>query len=267
LKKDAIPVVVNMSLYPVFDICKNSIVSIYVYIDNITPFFCFKKFFEDIVTNAQKADENSMQSIVETAIDYEHAKLYFGKEKKSLNFIQTMATAFEFFDCYTYIHSQRVTQYAVKLGRQFGFTPSALIKLEHAALIHDIGKLGISYAVLNLKGKLSDQEMKEMRTHSEKGARILSFLGFNRDIVNAVRGHHERYDGKGYPDGLKTDEISLMARILCLADSYDAMTSDRTYKQKLAREAAHEEVLKCNGTQFCPTVTNAFLALYDRQAV
>ena len=128
-----------------------------------------------------------------------------------------------------------------------------------AGLLHDVGKIGVPETVLQKTGKLTAEEFEQMKKHPEIGARILHDIKQVKDIIPGVMHHHERYDGKGYPTGLAGENIPLMGRIICLADCFDAMTSNRTYRKALPLEVALGEIRRCSGTQFDPRLTEAFL--------
>jgi len=212
LKKNGLPIIVSMFLYPVYDIRSKNVVSVYCYIDDITSYFGFTKFFHEIVqAKGKKHNEGNelLHKALRLSLKYENARLYFGRKEKTLPFLETMNTALQFFDKYTYGHSERVSAYAKAIGTQLGLSPEAMQRLEVAAPIHDIGKLGISQDILNTQGKLTQAQMAQVRYHSENGAHLLSLLGFDGTLVEAVRGHHERYDGDGYPAHLKGDTIPL----------------------------------------------------------
>ncbi len=158
-------------------------------------------------------------------------------------------------------HLQRVSQLTVALGEEFGFTDRDLTVLRHGALLHDLGKLGVSEAVLTKPAPLTPEEFVEMRRHPEIGAHLLERLNLHPTIRTLVLQHHEWYDGRGYPKGLAGEEIAFGARILAVADAYDALTSDRPYRKALPQEAALEELQLRNGTQFDPLVVRALLEL------
>lgn len=126
-------------------------------------------------------------------------------------------------------------------------------------LLHDIGKVGTSDTILDKSDKLTDDEFEIVKKHPVQGASILESIKQFKNITSIIKHHHERYDGKGYPDGLKGKETPLLARILCVADAYDAMTADRPYKKAMTKETAIEELKKCSGTQFDPQVVEVFL--------
>ena len=155
-------------------------------------------------------------------------------------------------DAYTAGHSRRVQELALAVGRELQLTEGELDLLAHAAVFHDIGKLGIPDEILLKPGDLSDDEWALMRRHSEEGASIIDRLGFLADSVPAIRHHHERFDGTGYPDGLAGEDIPIGARIIHLADALDSMLSDRVYRCARPLEEAFEEIAANAGTQFCP---------------
>ncbi len=189
-------------------------------------------------------------------------------EEFFLNIIETLAVTIDERDEYTHGHSRRVTAMALHLGAKMGLMFKDLQQLKLAALLHDIGKIGISDSVLLKPGKLTGDEFSQKEEHPEKGARILERMRDGRivEVIKCVRNHHERYDGTGYPDSLKGDEIPLFARIVAVADSYDAMTSDRPYQEAMTTQDAVAEVVKEAGKQFDPEVVSAFVSLMgDKQ--
>ena len=177
------------------------------------------------------------------------------------NAVTSLAYALEAKDVYTSGHSQRVTEISVAIAEEMKLPPETIEKVRLAGLVHDIGKIGIRESVLNKPASLTDEEFAHIRSHSEAGERILTPIIEDKEILKAVRHHHERYDGKGYPDGLKGDEVPLLARILAVADTFDAMTSKRPYRDALSHEAAYAEVERYRGTQFAPDAADAFLKI------
>jgi response regulator RpfG family c-di-GMP phosphodiesterase len=177
------------------------------------------------------------------------------------NAITALAYALEAKDVYTSGHSQRVTEISVAIAEHLGLPKESIEKIRLAGLVHDIGKIGVRESVLNKPASLSDSEFKHVRLHSQAGERILQPIVDDEEILKAVRHHHERYDGTGYPDGLKGEQIPQLARIIAVADTFDAMTSERPYRKALTKEAACAEVERCRGTQFDPEVADAFLEL------
>lgn len=181
-----------------------------------------------------------------------------------LDYIKSISTALDARDHYTHGHSKRVAKYSVGIGRELGLTPGELEFVELSSTIHDIGKIGISGDILNKPGRLSDKEFEIIQSHPHKGSKILEPMSRLSILMPGVRSHHERYDGKGYPDGLKGDEIHLIARIISIADAYDAMTSDRVYRKGLSREIACQEIEKGAGSQFDPKLAAIFLTYINR---
>jgi response regulator RpfG family c-di-GMP phosphodiesterase len=167
-----------------------------------------------------------------------------------------LASAVEVKDKYTAGHASRVTAYAMVLAEELGGVDLERFRL--ACDLHDVGKIGVPDAVLNCPRRLSDEEYALVTGHPEMGERILGPLIDDSVVLGTVRSHHERWDGLGYPDGLRGDEILLEARILAVADALDAMTSSRAYRSALPWDAAVEEILRCAGSQFDPEVVAAF---------
>jgi putative nucleotidyltransferase with HDIG domain len=198
-------------------------------------------------------------------IDYQHnleekVKVQAGKIRDSfMNAVTALALALDAKDEYTSGHSGRVSEISVIIARELGMQDNALENVKLAGLIHDIGKIGVKEAVLNKPGALTAEEFEHIKTHPVIGERILKPIVEEKEILDMVRMHHERFDGKGYPDGLSGDQIPLGARIMALADAYDAMTSDRPYRKSLGVSVAIEEIKKGSGTQFAPDVVEAFL--------
>jgi putative two-component system response regulator len=178
------------------------------------------------------------------------------------NAITALAYALEAKDVYTSGHSQRVTELSVAIAREMGLPKSKIEKVRLAGLVHDIGKIGVRESVLNKPDSLSEEEYKHVSLHSETGERILKPIVEDEEILKAVRHHHERYDGWGYPDGLRGKQVPQLARIIAVADTFDAMTSERPYRKALTKEAACAEVERCRGTQFDPEAADAFLQVW-----
>ena len=166
-------------------------------------------------------------------------------------------------DIVTYEHSRRVATYAYRIARYLGWTRREASNLALAALVHDLGKTWIANDILNKAAALSDEERRTIERHPVIGARILIGCDIDRFYVETVLHHHESWDGRGYPEGLHGEEIPLGARILAVADVYDALTTARPYKAPLSVEAARERLLLGSAAKFDPTVVNAFLALLD----
>ena len=156
-------------------------------------------------------------------------------------------------------HAERVANNAVGIGRAMGFKMGELDELELTAELHDIGKIKIAEELLLKPSKLTEDEFEVLKTHAEKGYRIIHACGELINVAKSVLTHHERWDGSGYPLGLKEDEIPLMARIISIADAYDVMTHDRVYKSAISQEEAFEELRRNAGTQFDPQIVEVFI--------
>lgn len=173
--------------------------------------------------------------------------------------VKALSSAIDAKSAWTKGHSERVTSYSMKVGAEMGMSEAEIKTLELAGLLHDIGKIGTYETILDKPGRLTEEEVEIIRRHPSKGADIIGHIKQLEDIVPLVRGHHESYNGLGYPDGLKGTEIPRMARILTICDSYDAMTADRPYRKGRTKEEAVEELERCAGTQFDPEIVNAFI--------
>jgi response regulator RpfG family c-di-GMP phosphodiesterase len=187
----------------------------------------------------------------------ENARLYEDLRATFQQTIEGLAQAIDKMDRYTAGHSERVATYAMYLAMRLGLSPEQVEIVRQSALMHDIGKLG---CVLNLNkpGKLSQDEYEAFKKHPGYGRDILEPIKFLHPLIPGVHLHHERWDGRGYPLGLKGPDVPLMARIIAIADTYDAMTSDRAYRRALPHEVAVTEIERCSGTQFDPDVSNVF---------
>lgn len=177
--------------------------------------------------------------------------------------VRSLALAIDAKDRYTHQHILRVQQYAVATARRLGLTGTELECIETGALLHDIGKIGVPESILNKPGRLTSDEFDLIRQHPRVGAEILAPVNFPPAVIDAVKYHHERWDGSGYPDSLRGEAIPLTARILAVADVYDALTSDRSYRGAWSHESAIEELRRCAGLHFAPPVVEAFLACVD----
>jgi putative nucleotidyltransferase with HDIG domain len=193
----------------------------------------------------------------------ENARLHEELKEIFRQTIEGFAFAIEAMDPYTLGHSRRVTQYSERIARQMGLSEKEVEKISHAATLHDIGKIGMRIESLNKKGNLTEEEKKMFRSHPKKGCTILEPISFLQTLIPIIYHHHERYDGLGYPDGKAGEEIPLEARILAVADSYDAMTSTRAYRGAMSREEAIQELKKNAGTQFDPGVVEAFMKVLE----
>jgi diguanylate cyclase (GGDEF)-like protein/excisionase family DNA binding protein len=194
-----------------------------------------------------------------------NARLYQEIKTLHLSNLKGLSTALNAKDYYTLGHAARVAAYTVLLGEELGWEPEFAEQVREAAYLHDIGKIGVSDRVLVKQGPLNAEEWELMRQHPALSAEIIKPL-FPADLVAAVRHHHERYDGAGYPDGLSGEEIPELARALCVVDSYDAMSLQRPYRDARTYEECLAELRRCRGTQFDPGMTDAFLRVLDRLA-
>jgi diguanylate cyclase (GGDEF)-like protein/putative nucleotidyltransferase with HDIG domain len=185
-----------------------------------------------------------------------------GPRNEHLATVLALAEALDVRDAATARHSETVGRYAELIAREMGLPPNVVGRVRLAGMLHDIGKIAVSDILLTKPAPLSDEEWIEMRRHAEIGARILANARLS-DIGEWVLAHHERHDGDGFPFGISNGDIPLEARILAVADAYEAMTSDRAYRSAMPAEAALEELRRCAGTQFDPRVVEAFLAAMD----
>jgi putative nucleotidyltransferase with HDIG domain len=179
--------------------------------------------------------------------------------------VQSLVRILEAKDHYTRGHSERVSEYAGKIAQEMGMPAEKVEMLKEAGILHDIGKLGIHEDILNKKGKLTDEEFEIICQHPIVGAEILSPVLLTEEMLAAVKGHHERYDGTGYPDKLRGDKINIYAQILAVADTYDAMTSSRSYRSMMEKEKAIEELTKNKGTQFNPQIVDVFVKILQEE--
>ncbi len=177
-----------------------------------------------------------------------------------ISLLTTLCETIDGRDPHTRRHSIKVCQHALAMGARLGFSNHRLERLEIAALLHDVGKIGVEAFILQKPAVLDELEMTVIKHHPLLGVRILEPVKQLADVIPFIRHHHERYDGCGYPDGLRGEEIPLEARILAVADSYDAMTSDRPYRKALSPQQAIGELREMAGSQFDPDVVEAFCA-------
>jgi len=200
----------------------------------------------------------------QSAAYIDNRKLIESLRESYIATVRALAEAVDAKDQYTRGHSTRVAAYAVAIARELGLSDEEIEGIETAAYLHDVGKIGISDRILLKPGKLTLQEMEAVRNHPKIGAKILSPINFPWEIVPIIFQHHERYSGGGYPNKLSYEEIHIGARILVVADSYEAMTSERPYRSALSQQTAIEELKKCSGTQFDPVIVEAFLKILER---
>ena len=196
-------------------------------------------------------------------INAELTDTYEKLEQAYLESIETLRYTVEAKDTYTRGHSDRVSEYSVLIGKTLNLPENDIKTLQIGGLFHDVGKIGVPDIILQKESKLTDDEYSEIKNHPSIGAHILSTATIFKDIIPIVKHHHERYDGKGYPSQLKGEEIPYLARIAAIADSFDAMTSKRTYRDSLPIETVISEFKRCKGTQFDPELTDVFLDILE----
>lgn len=206
-----------------------------------------------------KRDEGFIiQTAYQVAIALENSQLYEGVKESYLDTIHVLASAIDAKDPYTQGHSKRVTEYSLRMAKYMKFDDDKIEQLEYMAVLHDVGKIGIKDAILNKEAPLDNEEYGIMKTHVTIGAAMLEKVKTLREVAGGAKYHHERYDGRGYMAGLSGDEIPLEARMIAIADAYDAMTTDRPYRKGLSHEIAMEEIQKNSGTQFDPELVEVF---------
>ena len=184
-------------------------------------------------------------------------------ERAYLDMVQTLRYTVEAKDTYTRGHSDRVSEYSVLIGEKLGLPEDQIKTLRIGGLFHDIGKIGIPDSILLKPGKLTDDEYSEIKNHPSIGAHILGSAKTFQDIVPIVKHHHEKYDGNGYPSRMKGEEIPYLARIAAVADTFDAMTSRRSYRDAIDLQKVKDEIKRCEGTQFDPQIAEAFLDILE----
>jgi response regulator RpfG family c-di-GMP phosphodiesterase/signal transduction histidine kinase len=201
--------------------------------------------------------------LAKASLEERVSSLVEDREKLFMGIIEALALAIDEKDRYTHGHSARVREVTGDFARYLGLAPQVVAQLEFSAILHDIGKIGIPEGVLNKAGRLDDAEWHVIRSHPIRGVKILGAIPFFADQLKEIRAHHERWDGRGYPDGLHGEMIPFGACIIGLADSYDAMSFDRVYRQKLAWPQIREEIARNCGAQFDPNLAPRFLEFME----
>ena len=184
---------------------------------------------------------------------------------ESFDLLDSMVSAVDNKDYYTRAHSEEVTEYALWIAQELGLSEEAMKTIRNAGLLHDVGKIGIPDEILRKPGLLSDEEYDVMKQHPVVGAMIVSSIPGMADIIPGVRHHHERWDGKGYPDGLAGETIPLLARLLAVADTFSAMTTDRPYRKGMNWEVAISKIRQGTNTQFDASCVSAFTRAIDKR--
>ena len=184
-------------------------------------------------------------------------------EQAYMESIETVRYTVEAKDTYTKGHSDRVSAYSVLIGQKLKLSDDDIRRLRIGGLFHDVGKIGVPDSILLKEGKLSDSEYSEIKNHPTIGAHILSTATIFQDIISIVKYHHEKYDGTGYPEMLKGEEIPYLARITAIADAFDAMTSKRVYRDAIPIDYVIQEFKRCRGTQFDPSLADVFIDILE----
>jgi HD-GYP domain-containing protein (c-di-GMP phosphodiesterase class II) len=218
-----------------------------------------------------RVKEEGQDEIAELARSFNEMALRLKESRQRLReyfycVIQSLAKALEAKDAYTSGHSERVAAYAKRIALAMGFPEEKAELLFRVAQLHDIGKLNVPQEILNKKEKLSDEDWAVIRQHPAVGSKVVEPIFPDEETLSVVRSHHERFDGKGYPDGLRGSGIPVFAQIVAVADAYDAMTSHRAYRQALSPQVVREELLKGCGTQFNGEIVKVFLNVLGDQA-
>jgi HD-GYP domain-containing protein (c-di-GMP phosphodiesterase class II) len=200
----------------------------------------------------------------QVAIAVENAKLYAELKETFYGTAEALAETIELRDPYTGGHTKRVMNYSMLIGRYLALDKNELERLRLSAILHDIGKIGVRDDVLLKQERLDDDEFEKMSKHPGYGSEVLSKSNIKqlKEVIPGVRGHHERYDGNGYPDKIGNGDIPLSARIISVADTFDAMTTDRPYRKGLSLDKAFDELQRCSGSQFDPQIVDAFLSAW-----
>jgi putative nucleotidyltransferase with HDIG domain len=197
----------------------------------------------------------------QVAASLDNARLYQALKDQNRQTIEALTEAIEARDAYTYGHSRQVTRYAVRLAQDVGLPQERIELMDYAGLLHDVGKIGIRDYVLLKPGALSEEEFAVMKRHPAIGVKIIERVQGLRATLPIIEGHHERVDGKGYPHGLKHEEIPIEARILAIADAFEAMTADRAYRPAMETERALGILLDGRGTHWDPALVDCFVGL------
>jgi len=210
-----------------------------------------------LVSNLRRHQKELEKTVIEQTASIN--ELYLSLKKANLDIVRALSEAIEAKDPYTRGHCSRVTNLALNLGKEIGLNGEQMEMLEYGSLLHDIGKIGIRGAILAKPSKLTDDEYEHIKLHPAIGVNIIAKIDFLKLARGTVRHHHERHDGKGYPDGLKSWQIEIMAQIMVIADAFDAMTSSRPYRNAMSTERALQILKENSGTQFNSELIHIFL--------
>ncbi len=216
----------------------------------------------NFISTEGETEENYFKTLKESKLLLVSTVPIFDDLQKRYKELIELNDKVEIKDQETREHCRRLQNLALKVGEELGLDDNQLFSLGYASFLHDIGKIGIDTRILTKSESLSDEEWEEMKKHTFLGRDIVSdYLkeGYYRNVAEIIHQHHEKYDGTGYPSGLKGEEIMIEARILTVVDAYDAMTSERPYKDEMSKEEALTEIAICKGTHFCPKAAEAFI--------
>jgi putative nucleotidyltransferase with HDIG domain len=230
------------------------------------PLFLMRKTQEAYLKHTQRSAHKlreAAETIQTQNVSLEQANRLL--KERSTAAMESLSATVDARDAYTAGHSRRVQQLALAIGRELELSHAELELLGHAALFHDIGKLGIPDAILLKPSSLTEEEWVVMASHAAEGASIINRLGFLSDAVPAIRHHHERFDGQGYPDGLSGEDIPLGARIIHVADAFDSMLTTRVYRPARPAQDALQELRRMAGSQFCPRCVSALDAIVETE--
>lgn len=223
--------------------------------------FIRKPFVPEVLTARVKLAINLIR--LQNHLEDEVYDRILENERMSIHIIQSLADAIEAKDLYTNGHSDRVANYSREIARRYGYEDKQIKDIYMMGLLHDVGKIGVPNAIINKPGKLTDEEFSVIKTHPENGYKILNNIKEMPKLANGARWHHERFDGRGYPDGLKGEEIPEEARIIAVADAYDAMTSNRSYREPMSQERVKGEIIKGRGSQFDPKFADIMIEMIE----
>ncbi len=241
------------------DIVPETIITLTILI--VLSFFC--KIIIDVLTTRRKELNDALvQAEKAKFIDELNAK-NAELEELSHEIFEAIAKAIDANDPYTAGHSRRVARYAKMIASRMNFSPDEIEEVYYAGLIHDVGKIGLDNRIINKNGRLTDEEFAEIKRHPSLGYEILKDISVKGKFADGAKCHHERIDGKGYPDGLHGEEISRLAKIISVADAYDAMTSKRSYRDVLPQKTVREQIEKGIGTQFDPEAARIMPDMID----
>lgn len=253
---DGVYTVTFMNRFPIVYLCGLMITAV-----------SMTQYHESVLTEIQYTERLSAEVEKQTKVAVEQTRVATERANQLLRLseemVEALAQAIDAKDRYTNGHSFRVSEYAVKLARRLGWDEKEVADLEREALLHDIGKIGVPDAVLNKPGRLTEEEFETIKSHTTIGKKILAGMEGMDAAAQAAAYHHERYDGKGYPEGLKGEAIPLHARVITIADAFDAMRSDRVYRKGLQPQVIREELIKGKGTQFDPGMLPVFVEMFD----